>query len=580
MTAVALFIVLMLAKVAGMAGHGIPLSPWSIVGYAWQDAVVALVFGVVHRLTLHQRHVRAGVAVVYWTLIGYAALNIPIGRALGTPLTWPMLRATRGALADSLLLHATWTNAALMTATVAAAIALPRLCQRLPRSFPSRAAVCALALIGLAPLASTRLDARGRDRNVVVALVQSGIPYVRSHAAASDWRLSRFGTPPGDDLSPLRGAMGGRNVVIISLESTAAQYLPLYGGADDVMPALTALARNSVVFNRAYAGHPESIKGLFSVLCSTFPAFDVDSDALSQLPCRPLPALLQNAGYATALFHSGRFDYLGMEAVVTNRGYDVLEDAGDISGNHRSSFGVDEPSTVQRMLRWVDAVPRDQPFFLTYLPIAGHHPYETPAAGVFPNDNEFGRYRNALRYGDASLAVLIDGLRTRGLDHETVWIVFGDHGEAFGQHEGNYGHTFFLFDENVRVPFIIVAPGIISGQAHVNRVISLVDTAPTILDLLGQEVPGEYQGTSALNAAARMALFFADYSLPLAGLADGRWKAVHELNSGRTRLFDLDADAGETRDISAAFPDRTAWYAETLRRWTAAQKHYLRKRDP
>jgi arylsulfatase A-like enzyme len=574
MTALALFIVLLFAKVAAMAGHGLPVSPWSLVAYVWQDALVALAFGVVHRLT-HRRYARTGVTALYWALILSAAINIPIGRVLATPLTWPMLRATRGALADSLLLHATWTNGLLMTATIAAAVALPRLCRLLPASLPRGAALCALALTALAPLAISRVDAQGRDRNVVVALVQSGIPQIRSRDSDGDWRMSPFDTARTHDLSHLRGAVRGRNVVMVSLESTAAQYLPVYGGPDDVMPALSALAQNAIIFDRAYAAYPESIKGLFSILCSTFPAFDVEAATLSRVPCAALPWALKNAGYATGLFHSGRFDYLGMESVIADRGYEALEDAGDISGNHRSSFGVDEPSTITRILNWVDGLPRDRPFFLTYLPIAGHHPYETSSPGVFPNDDDFGRYRNALRDGDSSLGALIDGLRRRGLERDTVWIIVGDHGEAFGQHEGNYGHTFFLYDENVRVPFIVAAPGVTNGQTRSGRVVSLVDTAPTILDLLGLEIPSRYQGRSALDDAQRMALFFTDYSLPLAGLVDGRWKAVHDLNSRRTRLFDLDADPAETRDLSRAFAARAATYADTLHRWAAAQKHYV-----
>ena len=92
------------------------------------------------------------------------------------------------------------------------------------------------------------------------------------------------------------------------------------------------------------------------------------------------------------VFHSGRFMYLGMESVVENRGYDVLEDAGAIGGNHESSFGVDEAATVRRALSWIDTVPRDQHFFLTYLPIAGHHPYDTPTPGPFKESSDRGRY--------------------------------------------------------------------------------------------------------------------------------------------------------------------------------------------
>src|SRR2546429_5716401 len=91
------------------------------------------------------------------------------------------------------------------------------------------------------------------------------------------------------------------------------------------------------------------------------------------------------------------------------------------------------------MLAWIDGLPRGQRFFLTYLPIAGHHPYATPEHGPFAGTAEIDQYRNALHYGDASLGALIEGLRARGLEQNTVWVVYGDHGEAFHQHEGNYG---------------------------------------------------------------------------------------------------------------------------------------------
>ena len=145
-------------------------------------------------------------------------------------------------------------------------------------------------------------------------------------------------------------------------------------------------------------------------------------------------------------------------------------------------------------------MPRGDRFFLTFLPIAGHHPYESPDPGPFPARDEFGRYRNALRYGDTALADLMQGMAARGLGERTLWIVLGDHGEAFGQHDGNFGHTFQLYEENVRVPFLIAAPGLIPHQIRTDRVVSLIDTAPTILDLLGMPEDDAYQGTSALTS--------------------------------------------------------------------------------
>src|SRR5262249_33922142 len=143
-----------------------------------------------------------------------------------------------------------------------------------------------------------------------------------------------------------------------------------------------------------------------------------------------------------------------------NRGFDTLEDAGHIGGNHESSFGIDEESTLCRMLAWIDARPRGQRFYISYLPIAGHHPYDTPTVGPFPEGQIIGRYRNALNYMDKILGELVQGLRDRDLLRHTLIVVLGDHGEAFAQHPGNIGHSFFLFEENVHVPYVIALPGI------------------------------------------------------------------------------------------------------------------------
>jgi arylsulfatase A-like enzyme len=192
-----------------------------------------------------------------------------------------------------------------------------------------------------------------------------------------------------------------------------------------------------------------------------------------------------------------------------------------------------------------------------------------------PGDTELERYLNALHDADVSLGTLADGLRQRGLRESTLWIILGDHGEAFGQHEGNVGHTFFLYDENVHVPFIVAAPGLLQTQRRVQKVVSLVDTAPTMLDLLGVSPPEEYQGRSALDDTPEMALFFADYSIGMLGLRDQKWKFIYELDSGRSKLFDLNLDPFEKSDRSSEHPDRTRWYRQNLQQWSAAQKSLL-----
>ena len=153
-----------------------------------------------------------------------------------------------------------------------------------------------------------------------------------------------------------------------------------------------------------------------------------------------------------------------------------------------------------------------------------------------------------------------------------MFVVYGDHGQAFGQHQGNYGHTLFLYEENVHVPYLISMPGLITRQARVARKISLIDTAPTILDLLGLPAPPDHQGRSAVEGQSGMALFYTDYSLGLMGLRDGCWKYIYEIDSNRSKLFDLCQDAAELNDLSSSHPEAVTAYHSLLKRWTEAQK--------
>jgi Sulfatase/Fatty acid desaturase len=562
-------VVLALSHASALAGHELRWSWWSPIAYLWHDAAVVLAVAAVDRCLRRA----TGVAwAAYAAFVIYVAISAPIARVMSTPMTWPMWRAAGGALSDSLWHYVTPANVLWVSALLVAGAAAPWWLRR-ASSRPVLAAC--LVVTSLGPSAAARVDTRGLERNAWSALVISAVPGVTAHASTSDFRRPRVDRVPAADLGRFRGAAAGRHIVLVSLESTAAQYLALYGASPDVMPNLSRLAKSAIVFDNAYAVYPESIKGLFSILCSTYPAFDLRVDRYADVPCTSVASVLKARGYQTALFHSGRFAYLGMESVIRNRGYDVLADAGDIGGNHESSFGVDDRATVARMLEWIDRIPSSERFFLTYLPIAGHHPYEAPDRGPFPDRDEFGRYRNALRYGDAALGTLIDGLRARGLEERTLWIVLGDHGEAFGQHDGNLGHTFQIYEENVHVPLLVAAPGTIHRQLRSAQVVSLVDVAPTLLDLAGVPATASYQGHSALEAAERMALFFADYSLRLLGVRDGGTKFIYDLDSGRSRLFDLDRDSAETHNLAHRRPDAVRWYADTLRRWSAAQKSRL-----
>jgi hypothetical protein len=575
--AVCLFAVLAAAKtltLVSLAGATLPASFWSPFAYLWQDVLVALLFFAVDRRLTRPRLQWA----VYAAIVAYISINVPVTLVLSTPLTWTILRAARGPLADSITHYVTAWYLAGLALPAAIGVALPLLLARRPVHVRRSVVAAAIVIVAVGPLAVSRVDTRGLHRNAIGALVTTSLPRLWPQRGAVDWRASPFGVPAGQDLTRLRGSMHGRNVVLVILESTGVRHLGLYGGTPDPTPNLTELARRAILFERAYAVYPESIKGLFATLCSRYPAFDTPPELYAEVPCASLAAGLGAAGYRTGLFHSGRFVYLGMMSVVGHRGFEVLEDAGAIGGRVNSSFGVDEASAVERILGWIDSLGTRERFFVTYLPIAGHHPYASSTPGPFAGEDDFARYLNAVHEGDQALGQLLRGLRARQLENDTLVVVFGDHGEAFGEHPGNFAHTLFIHEENVRVPYVIAAPGAVAEQIRVDRVASLIDTAPTILDLLGLPPAAGHQGASLLAPESRMALYYTDYSLGWLGLTDGCWKYLYEIDSRRSRLFDVCEDPGETRDRAENFPDRANAYRERVRGWAAAQKEAVTAR--
>jgi len=543
--------------------------------YLWHDVAVAVAFWALDAVVRRPRVMW----LLYAVLVVYAALNVPVVRVLSSPLTVPMLRAAGAPLLDSVTHYLTAGNLLAIGAVLSMGLVSPWFVRRLAVRARAVAGTFALVLLALGPIASSRVDTVGLHRNAVTALLATSWPRVAARHDEADWRASPFGPDAADDLGSLHGVAAGRNVVLILLESTGAGYLSFHGAAEDPTPTVTALASQGLVFEDAYAVYPESIKGLFATLCARAPAFDVDAGTHGRAPCDPLPRILSRAGYRTGLFHSGRFAYLGMEDVVAQQGFDTAEDAGAIGGNVQSSFGVDEPATVARMLAWIDAQPASRPFLLAYLPAAGHHPYATSEAGPFDDSTMLGAYRNALHEGDRAIGTLVDGLRARSLDTRTLFVIAGDHGEAFGQHPGNFGHSLFIYEENIRVPFVIAAPGALTAR-RVDRTVSSIDTTPTILDLVGLPRSPDHEGVSALDPRRRMALFYTDYALGWLGLRDGCWKYMFALESRRSHLFDLCADPGETADRGAGHPDRVAAYRERVERWSSAQRESIVTRRP
>ena len=103
-------------------------------------------------------------------------------------------------------------------------------------------------------------------------------------------------------------------------------------------------------------------------------------------------------------------------------------------------------------------------------------------------------YDAEVRYTDAQIGHLVDSLKSTEAYDDSLIILLGDHGEAFGEH-GFYFHGNCPYDELLHVPLIVKPPArAAQTRKSVSVPVSLVDVLPTILELVGGEIPREVQG--------------------------------------------------------------------------------------
>jgi arylsulfatase A-like enzyme len=174
-------------------------------------------------------------------------------------------------------------------------------------------------------------------------------------------------------------------------------------------------------------------------------------------------------------------------------------------------------------------------------------------------------YAGEARYGDALFGELRATLARLGLANDTLIVVTSDHGEEFGEH-GGWSHAQTLYDEVLRIPLILWAPRHLGTPRRIPGLASLVDVAPTILDVLDVPPPPRVDGRSLLEAppdAERVVfaeLFLKGERRVMARNRDAKW--VWDYGDRRVlAAFDLRSDPRERTSIAeSAFHARGATF--------------------
>jgi arylsulfatase A-like enzyme len=360
----------------------------------------------------------------------------------------------------------------------------------------------------------------------------------------------------------------GLNLILITIDTLRAD-LGFAGNPKPLSPNLDALARRSVVFDRAYSLASYTGKSVGPLMIGKYPSethrgwghfnrYTVEDTMVAQR--------LQKAGIHTVGVQA---HYYFSAAFGLSRGFDVWDSRAQpppgsdqdndatITGGALTDAAIavlsDPKNTDARFFTWIHYLDPHSEY--------AAHP-EAPDLGTGMR----AAYDGEVWYVDHQLGRLLEFIAGQTWADRTALVITSDHGEAFGEHR-MIRHGFELWEELVRVPLLFVIPGVEPHRVTARR--SCIDLVPTLLDLMGTnenaepDSPFDFLSGRSLADDLVMAPGYRPeerdilVDMPAGPNNDERRAFIHEgkklyiSNAVRFQLFDLDQDPAEKNDLSS-----------------------------
>jgi arylsulfatase A-like enzyme len=378
------------------------------------------------------------------------------------------------------------------------------------------------------------------------------------------------------------------NLLLVVLDTLRADRLGAYGSTRALTPFLDELAARGVVFERAYATSSWTSPSIASLFTSRHPIQHgiVGFESVLGQGEATLAESLRAQGFSSGGFSA---NFRIAENLGYGQGFDVWR--AYLASTDERDHGPKVPARFVReqALDWLAGVwhrESPRPVFLYLHFMEPHSPYDPPdpvrerlvprasraeidAANAVLLDFRFddlsdqqvallaALYDAEVAALDAELRTLFAALDANGFLEHSIVVVVADHGEEFREH-GKLLHGITLFEPGVRVPWLLIAPGLAAGR-RLSQPVSLLDVAPTLLDLLGAPVQARFEGHSLLPLlrGSEAASGSGDILLDLAPKFDAEEVRTHSRGlvrgarkllvdpQGPPRVFDLARDPGE-----------------------------------
>jgi arylsulfatase A-like enzyme len=371
------------------------------------------------------------------------------------------------------------------------------------------------------------------------------------------------------DAAPLASGhsidLRGRDLLLITVDALRADHVGAYGYARPTTPNLDRLAASGVVFDAAYSPTPHTSYAVTSLMTGKYmrplvlQGMGGDSETWADH--------LRRYGFRTAAFYPPAVFFIDAER------FESFRDHG-LDFEYRKVEFAPASARAAQVEAYLRTVPIDRRVFVWVHLFEPHEPYEAHAEYPF-GDRDVDRYDAEIAAADAGIGAVIAAMRAAR--PEATTIVTADHGEEFSEHGGRY-HGTTVYEEQVRVPLVIDAPGLFKPH-RVAAPVELVDLLPTVLAGLEIPRPARIRGADLGALLAGTAppdapgLAFAETDAQTM-LAKGPLRLLCARKIAACALYDVVKDPGETIDLAPARPGDVATLRAELRAMEASHGRY------
>ena len=353
------------------------------------------------------------------------------------------------------------------------------------------------------------------------------------------------------------------NIVFFIMESVGTRYIfdESYGNPMP-MPFLNRIAKEGWYLRKHLTASNVSTKAIFSLFSGLYDLFGKENLGTREDANVPSICNLLGKNYDSFLVTPSSLSWYFPTAFIKNSGISEIHSYENLKFKVREELhslgryiARDEIQTVDFLIQRMKKA--KEPFMGIYISFAAHFPYFDYGEDyrIRKDDGRMiSRYYNNLNLLDQMIKRIYDNLEEKGLLERTIFVIVGDHGQAFGQHHpNNFMHYRYTYNENLETPAIFYQPTLFKPRVF-DVPTSHVDILPTLLDAI--RIPHRsslFNGESLFhNNLSRKYIFFYGYEGSISSLSTDLIKVQYSLKENRCWAYDLKIDPDEKNPLNCS----------------------------